>query len=115
MELGLIVSPEHDLDMYWYLLVLYFCVAQVLLAVEENKKSRPPGNLLYLQMPVSWRTVVVVARGCGYNTIAFMSDAVDGRSAERGRNAIVRQNPRWPAKRVTFFVRFTPTLGCGTS
>ena len=25
----------------------------------------------------------VVARGCGYNTIAFMSDAVDGRSAER--------------------------------
>ena len=47
MELGLIVSPEHDLDMYWYLLVLYFCVAQVLLAVEENKKSRPPGNLLY--------------------------------------------------------------------
>ena len=28
----------------------------------------------------------VVARDCGYNTIAFVSDAVDGRSAARGRN-----------------------------
>ncbi len=33
-----------------------------------------------------------VARDSGYNTIAFMSDAVDGRSAARCRNTIVRQN-----------------------
>ena len=34
----------------------------------------------------------VVARDSGYSTIAFMSDAVDGRSAARCRNTIVRQN-----------------------
>ena len=33
-----------------------------------------------------------VARDSGYIRIAFMSDAVDGRSAARGRNTIVRQN-----------------------
>jgi hypothetical protein len=33
-----------------------------------------------------------VARDNGYIRIAFISDAVDGRSAERGRNTIVRQN-----------------------
>jgi hypothetical protein len=32
------------------------------------------------------------ARHSGYNTITFMSDAVDGRSAARCRNTIVRQN-----------------------
>ena len=38
----------------------------------------------------------VVARDSGYNTIAFMSDAVDGRSAARCRNTIVRQNVTFP-------------------
>ena len=34
-----------------------------------------------------------VARDSGYIRIAFVSDAVDGRSAAGYRNAIVRQNP----------------------
>ena len=33
-----------------------------------------------------------VARDSGYISIAFMSDAVDGRSAARCHNTIVRQN-----------------------
>eukprot|EP00966_Prymnesium_polylepis_P245024 5667538-Prymnesium_polylepis.1 len=33
-----------------------------------------------------------VARDSGYNTIAVMSDAVDGRSAARCRNTIVQKN-----------------------
>eukprot|EP00966_Prymnesium_polylepis_P297918 6883595-Prymnesium_polylepis.1 len=36
-----------------------------------------------------------------------MSDAVDGRSAARCRNTIVRQNDT--------FLQIPPTLGCGTS
>ena len=47
-----------------------------------------------------------VARDSGYITIAFMSDAVDRRSAARCRNTIVRQNdtflqisPTWAAPR----------------
>ena len=48
-----------------------------------------------------------VARDSGYIRIAFMSDAVDGRSAASGRNTIVRQNDT--------FLQISPTLGCGTS
>ena len=47
------------------------------------------------------------ARDAGYIRIAFMSDAVDGRSAARGRNTIVRQNDT--------FLQISATLGCGTS
>jgi len=36
-----------------------------------------------------------------------MSDAVDGRSAARGRNTIVRQNDTFP--------QIPATLACGTS
>eukprot|EP00966_Prymnesium_polylepis_P067073 1557181-Prymnesium_polylepis.1 len=49
----------------------------------------------------------VVARDSGYNTIAFMSNAVDGRSAARCRNAIVWQNVTFP--------QIPATLACGTS
>eukprot|EP00966_Prymnesium_polylepis_P086490 2001819-Prymnesium_polylepis.1 len=48
----------------------------------------------------------VVARGSGYNTIAFMSDAMNGRSAARCRNTIVRENDT--------FLLISPSLGCGT-
>ena len=46
----------------------------------------------------------VVARDSGYNTIAFMSDAVDGRSAAWYRNTIVRQNP----PKTSLFYRSSP-------
>eukprot|EP00966_Prymnesium_polylepis_P029192 677868-Prymnesium_polylepis.1 len=35
-------------------------------------------------------------RDSGYNTFAFMSDAVDGRSAARYGNTIVRQHVTFP-------------------
>ena len=37
-----------------------------------------------------------VARDVGYRGIAFISDAVDGRSAARERKTIVRQNVTFP-------------------
>ena len=48
-----------------------------------------------------------VARDSGYIAIAFISDAVDGRSAARERNTIVRQNDTFP--------QIPATLACGTS
>ena len=51
--------------------------------------------------------VCAEARDAGYIRIAFISDAVVGRSAARGRNTIVRQNDT--------FLQISPTLGCGTS
>ena len=48
-----------------------------------------------------------VARDCGCRGIAFISDAVVGRSAARGQDTIVRQN-------VTF-LQISATPGCGES
>ena len=45
-----------------------------------------------------------VARDSGYIAIAFISDAVDGRSAARERKTIVRQNVTFP--------QMYPTLAC---
>ena len=47
------------------------------------------------------------ARDAGYIRIAFMSDAVAGRSAARGRHTIVRQNVTFP--------QIYATLVCGES
>ena len=48
--------------------------------------------------------VCAVARDVGYRGIAFISDAVDGRSAARERKTIVRQNVTFP--------QMYPTLAC---
>ena len=47
------------------------------------------------------------ARDAGYIRNAFISDAVAGRSAARGRHTIVRQNVTFP--------QIYPTLVCGES
>ena len=68
------------------------CHSCIPLDGKRQKRCLPIPPILQRFRACRCRFDCVVARDSGYNTIAFMSDAVDGRSAARCRNTIVRQN-----------------------